>query len=68
MAKLTTQGYELLPPGWYVLEVMEAEPTREYGPQMRLRNRVAEGEHAGFEFTDFTNCGVEDGPSNVNDL
>ena len=61
MVKLTAQGYELLPPGRYVLEVVEAEPVTEYGPQLRLRLRVAEGEHEGFEFVDYPNRGAEDG-------
>jgi len=61
MAKLTTQGYELLDPGRYVLEVLEAEPVDEFGPQLRLRLRVAEGEHKGFEFVDYPNRGAKDG-------
>ncbi len=61
MSKLFTKGYELLPPGHYVLEVKEAEPVSEYGPQLRLKPRVAEGEYVGFEFTDYPNCGVEGG-------
>ena len=61
MAKLTAQGYELLDPGRYVLEVLEAEPVEEYGPQLRLRLRVAEGEHEGFEFVDYPNRGAENG-------
>ncbi len=61
MAKLTAQGYELLDPGRYVLEVVEAEPVNEYGPQLRLRLRVAEGQHEGFEFIDYPNRGAEDG-------
>ena len=61
MSKLTAQGYELLPPGRYVLEVVEAEPVTEYGPQLRLKLRVVEGEHEGFEFLDYPNRGAEDG-------
>src|SRR5215213_6960053 len=61
MAKLTTQGYELLDPGRYVLEVVEVEPVDEFGPQLRLRLRVAEGEHKGFEFVDYPNRGAKDG-------
>ena len=61
MAKLMAQGYELLDPGRYVLEVVEAEAVNEYGPQLRLRLRVAEGEHEGFEFTDYPNRGSEAG-------
>ena len=48
-------------PGRYVLEVVEAEPVDEYGPQLRLRLRVAEGEHEGFEFVDYPNRGAENG-------
>jgi hypothetical protein len=61
VAKLTTQGYDLLPPGEYVLEVMAVELADEYGPQLALRNRVAEGEYKGFEFTDYPNRGAENG-------
>jgi hypothetical protein len=61
VAKLTTQGYELLDSGRYVLEVVEAEAVNEYGPQLRLKLRVAEGEHEGFEFTDYPNRGAKDG-------
>src|SRR3712207_5335082 len=61
VAKLQAQGYELLDPGRYVLEVVEAEPVNEYGPQLKLRLRVAEGEHEGFEFMDYPNRGAEDG-------
>jgi hypothetical protein len=61
MSKLSTHGYELLNPGRYVLEVLEAEPINEFGPQLRLRLRVAEGEHKGFEFVDYPNRGIEDG-------
>ena len=61
MAKLTAQGYELLDAGRYVLEVVEAEVVNEYGPQLRLKLRVADGEHGGFEFTDYPNRGAENG-------
>ena len=61
MTKLTAQGYELLDPGRYVLEVVEAEPVDEYGPQLKLKLRVVEGEHKGFEFVDYPNRGAEDG-------
>src|SRR5215212_9648972 len=61
MAKLQTQGYALLDSDRYVLEVVEAEAVNEYGPQLRLKLRVAEGEHEGFEFTDYPNRGAEDG-------
>lgn len=61
MAKLQARGYELLDPSRYVLEVIEAEAVNEYGPQLRLKLRVTEGEHKGFEFTDYPNRGAEDG-------
>src|SRR5918999_3408495 len=61
MAKLTAQGYKLLDPGRYVLEVVEAEAVNEYGPQLRLKLCVAKGEHEGFEFTDYPNRGAKDG-------
>src|SRR3712207_4343082 len=61
MAKLQAQGYALLDPGRHVLEVVEAEAVNEYGPQLRLKLRVAVGEHKGFEFTDYPDRGAEDG-------
>ena len=61
MAKLQARGYELLDPSRYVLEVIEAEAVNEYDPQLRLKLRVTEGEHKGFEFTDYPNRGAEDG-------
>jgi hypothetical protein len=61
MVKLKTQGYEVLDPDTYVLEVVEAEPTNLYKPHIQLRLRVAAGEHKGFMFTDYVNCGSEDG-------
>jgi hypothetical protein len=41
--------------------VVEAEAVNEYGPQLKLRFRVAEGEHEGFEFVDYPNRGAENG-------
>src|SRR5215208_3127278 len=61
MAKLTAHGYELLEPGRYALEIVEAESVNEYGPQLKLRLRVVEGEHEGFEFVDYPNRGAESG-------
>lgn len=61
MVKLKTQGYELLDPGIYVLEVIGAEPINVYGPQIKLTLRVADGEREGFTFTDYANRGSEDG-------
>jgi hypothetical protein len=61
MTKLATQGYELLDPSRYVLQVVEAEPVDDFGPQLRLRLRIDEGEHKGFEFVDYPNRGVKDG-------
>ena len=61
VTKLTAQGYELSPSNRYVLEVRQAKPVNEYGPQLEVRNRVAEGEYEGFEFTDYPNRGVEYG-------
>jgi hypothetical protein len=62
MTKLKAQGYELVPPGRYVLEVLEAEPVNDYDPpQLRMRDRIAEGEYKGFEFVDYPNRGVKDG-------
>jgi hypothetical protein len=61
IARLTALGYERLEPGRYALEVVEAEPVNEYGPQLKLRLRVAEGEHEGFEFVDYPKRGAESG-------
>jgi hypothetical protein len=61
MTKLATLGYELLDPGRYVLQVVEAEPVDDFGPQLRLRLRIDEGEYKGFEFVDYPNRGVKDG-------
>jgi hypothetical protein len=61
MAKLTAQGYELVPPARYALEVTQAKPVKEYGPQLEARLRIAEGQYEGFEFVDYPNRGVEDG-------
>lgn len=61
MTILQAQGYELLDPGRYVLEVLEAEAVDEYGPQLRLKLRVVEGDKEGFEFTDYPNRGAENG-------
>jgi hypothetical protein len=61
VAKLAARGYELLDPGRYVLEVVEAEAVNGYGPQLSLKLRVAEGEQEGLEFTDYPNRGAEDG-------
>jgi hypothetical protein len=61
VSKLKAQRYELLNSGRYVLEVEEAEPVDDFGPQLRLRLRVAEGEHEGFEFTDYPNRGAKNG-------
>jgi hypothetical protein len=61
VTKLMAQGYKLLDPGRYVLEVLEAEAVNDYGPQLKLKLRVTEGEHEGFEFTDYPNRGAENG-------
>lgn len=51
----------MLDPETHVLEVVGAEPINVYGPQIKLTLRVADGEREGFAFTDFANCGSEDG-------
>ena len=61
MVKLTTEGYKVLDPETYGLEVVGAEPINVYGPQIKLTLRVADGEREGFTFTDYANCGSEDG-------
>lgn len=50
-----------MPPNRYGLEVMAAEPANEYGPQIKVKVMITDGEYAGSEFTDFPNCGVEGG-------
>ncbi len=52
MTKLTAQGYEVMDPGRYVLEVLEAESVDEFGPQLKLKLRVAQGERAAQNRTD----------------
>jgi len=59
VAKLVAQGYELLNSGRYVSQVVEA--VNEDGPQLRLKLRVAEDEHEGFEVSDYPNRVAEDG-------
>src|SRR5215208_6025559 len=61
MAKLIAEGYELLEPGNYKLEVLEAALINEFQPQIRLRLRVVAGENKDFVFTDFANRGSENG-------
>lgn len=61
MAKFVAEGYDLLDPGHYRLEVVDAAPVNEYGPQIKFTLRVVEGENKGFVFTDFANCGSENG-------
>ena len=53
MVKIKTSGHKLLEPGRYVLEVRSAELVDEYGPQLKLGLRVAEGENEGFVFFDY---------------
>jgi hypothetical protein len=53
MVKLRTTGYTLLEPGRYVLEVCSVEPVDDYGPQLKLRLRVAEGKNEGQGFFDY---------------
>jgi len=54
VVKLRTERYK-------VLEVTGAEPINVYGHQIKLTLRVADGEHKGFVFADYLNCGSEDG-------
>ena len=59
MAKLTTEGYEVLDPDTYRLEVVWAEPINVYEPQIKLTLRVIDGERKGFIFVNYLNCGSE---------
>jgi hypothetical protein len=61
MAKFPTVGYKVLDPETHVLEVVRAEPINVYEPQIKLTLRIADGEHKGFVFADYLNCGSEDG-------
>ncbi|MCA1738398.1 MAG: hypothetical protein LC740_06080 [Actinobacteria bacterium] len=61
MVRLIAEGYELLDPGNYLLEIIEAESVNVYQPQVRLKLRVAAGEHEGFVFNDWPNRGSEGG-------
>ena len=61
MVKLRTERHEVLDPDTYQLEVVRAEPINVYGPQIKLTMRVADGERQGFIFTDYLNCGSENG-------
>jgi hypothetical protein len=61
MAKLKAEGYRLLDPGTYVVEVVEAAPINEYQPQVRLELRVVAGERKDFTFTDYANCSSDGG-------
>jgi hypothetical protein len=49
VTKLAVAGYESLPPGLYVLEVLKAETINRYSPQLKLQLRVFEGERQVFE-------------------
>ena len=44
---------ELMEPGNQVLEVLSAEKTETYGPQVAFRFKVVGGEHDGYIFTDY---------------
>src|SRR5919107_2566991 len=61
MAKFPTVGYKVLAPETHVLEVVRAEPINVYEPQIKLTLRIADGEHEGFVFADYLNCGSENG-------
>lgn len=61
MVKFVAEGYDLLEPGDYRLEVVDAAPVNEYGPQIKFTLRVVDGENKGFVFTDFANRGSENG-------
>lgn len=55
MAKVPTLRREVLDPAYYALEVVDADLVDDYGPQVRLALKVAEGEKAGHSFTDYPN-------------
>jgi hypothetical protein len=60
MVKVKTSGYTLLEFCHYVLEVRSAEPVDDYGPQLKVGLRVAEGKNEGSSFFDYPSR-AEDG-------
>jgi hypothetical protein len=64
MVKIKMSGYKLLEPGHYVLEVCSVETVDDYGPQLKVGLRVAEGENEGFSFFDYPTR-AEDGSIKV---
>ena len=64
MVKIRMSGYTLLEPGHYVLEVCSVETVDDYGPQLKLELRVAEGKNEGHHFFDYPTR-AEDGSIKV---
>jgi hypothetical protein len=64
MVKIKMSGYKLLEPGHYVLEVCSVETVDDYGPQLKLELRVAEGKNEGHRFFDYPTR-AEDGSIKV---
>jgi hypothetical protein len=46
---------ETIEPDYQRLEVLSAETTETYGPQLALKMKVVGGEHDGYTFTDYAN-------------
>jgi hypothetical protein len=53
MSEVQFMERELIEPGHQVLEVLSAEKTETYGPQVAFRFKVVGGEHDGYTFTDY---------------
>jgi hypothetical protein len=53
MSEVQFMEKELIEPGNQVLEVLSAEKTETYGPQVAFRFKVVGGEHDGYTFTDY---------------
>ena len=60
MAKLPTQRYELLLQAGTCWTRRRRKPVDEYGSQLRLKLRVAEGDLEGSEFVVSPNQGAKD--------
>ena len=55
MVKLRFSEYEILPADTYLAKVVDiTEETGQYGPQLRYRYRIIEGEFKGRELTGWT--------------
>jgi hypothetical protein len=55
MNEISFAPKEIIPPGHHVIEIVSAETTEAYGPQLALKLKVVGGEHADHTFTDYAN-------------